>query len=76
MPKTDIISIEREIKRIEATVSPILLVVLREAFEEYLRQRYGKVDTDKLDRMLNLNASALYAAVSGPMYEDSGITLR
>jgi hypothetical protein len=49
---------------------------MREAFEEYLRQRYGKVDADKLDRMLNLNASALYAAVSGPMYEDSGITLR
>ena len=65
--------IERRIKDIEAKHSPALLHIMEEAFKEYLMDSYGIIDQDKLDTMLNLNASRLYSAISEPLYSDAGI---
>ena len=67
---------EAVIKRIEAKHSPKLGAIMEEAFREFLMEKDGYVDEEKLDRMLNLNASGLYTALSKPMFDACGITLR
>lgn len=68
--------LENIIKSIEARHSPELLNIMESALKEYLTRRYGRLDEEKYDRLLNLYASRLYQALTDPMYSDAGITLK
>jgi len=64
------------IKRIEAKYSGPLRQIMNEAFSEFLKETEGHVNQDKLDLMMNLNASVLYGALVEPMYGAAGIIRR
>ena len=68
--------LENIIKSIEARHSPELLNIMESALKEYLTRRYGRLDEEKYDLLLNLYASRLYQALTDPMYSDAGITLK